>query len=154
MKRALLFTTLIAWSAMASAVVYKWSDADGKVHFGDRPPDGVKAEVVEILGARPGSAPPPPPAPSAQPARTATSSQAGTGNPKAGTQPVDPDTAAAARAAQCDAAQTRLKQLIESRHLYKVGENGERQYLTSEQIDAERADAQSEVTQVCGQTGN
>ena len=32
---------------MASAVVYKWVDAQGKVQYGDRPPDGVHAEVVE-----------------------------------------------------------------------------------------------------------
>ena len=80
MKRALLFTALIAWSAMASAVVYKWSDADGKVHFGDRPPDGVKAEVVEILGARQSSTPSPPPAPSPQAARAAAPTQAGAAN--------------------------------------------------------------------------
>ena len=50
MKRLLLFAALIAWSGMASAVVYKWVDAQGKVQYGDRPPDGVNAEVVELLG--------------------------------------------------------------------------------------------------------
>lgn len=152
MKRALLFTTLIAWSAMASAVVYKWTDVDGKVHFGDRPPDGVKAEVVEILGARPGTTPSPPPAPSPQAARSPGNAQAGAAGTKASTPAVDPDEAAASKAAQCDAAQARLKQLLDGRHLYKTGENGEREYLTSEQIDAERADAKSEVAQVCGQS--
>ena len=49
MKRLLLFAALIAWSGMASAVVYKWVDAQGKVQYGDRPPDGVHAEVVELL---------------------------------------------------------------------------------------------------------
>jgi hypothetical protein len=47
MKRLLLFAALIAWSGMASAVVYKWVDAQGKLQYGDRPPDGVHAEVVE-----------------------------------------------------------------------------------------------------------
>jgi hypothetical protein len=50
MKRVLLCAALIAWSGMASAVVYKWVDAQGKVQYGDRPPDGVHAEVVEGLG--------------------------------------------------------------------------------------------------------
>ena len=152
MKRALLFTALIVWSAMASAVVYKWTDADGKVHFGDRPPDGVKAEVVELLGSRQPSPPPPPPA--ARPAATsgAATSQAAAAAAKAAAQPVDPDAAAAARAAQCDAAQARLKQLTEGRHLFKTGTNGEREYLTSDQINAERADASAEIAQVCGST--
>ena len=39
---------------MASAVVYKWVDAQGKVQYGDRPPDGVHAEVVELLGTHTG----------------------------------------------------------------------------------------------------
>ena len=51
MKRLLLFAALIAWSGMAGAVVYKWLDAQGKVQYGDRPPNGVHAEVVEGLGA-------------------------------------------------------------------------------------------------------
>jgi len=50
MKRLLLFAALVAWSGMAGAVVYKWVDAQGKVQYGDRPPDGVHAEVVALLG--------------------------------------------------------------------------------------------------------
>jgi len=49
MKRLLLFAALIVWSGMASAVVYKWVDAQGKLQYGDRPPDGVHAEIVELL---------------------------------------------------------------------------------------------------------
>jgi len=139
MKRVLLFTALIVWSALASAVVYKWSDADGKVHYGDRPPDGVKAEIVEGLGINTHFAAP---APAPAPARAA-----------AKDKPVDPATAdaqAAAREQQCTAAQARLKQVNEGRHLFKAGPDGTRDYLTSQQIDAERADAKKEVDTVCG----
>jgi hypothetical protein len=143
MKRVLLFTALIIWSAVASAVVYKWSDAEGKVHYGDRPPDGVKAEIVEGLGthvyAQAASAPAPARA-TAQPAAAAKD------------KPLDAaaqDAATAAREQQCASAQARLKQLNEGRHLFKAGPNGERDYLTSDQIDAERADAKKEVDTVC-----
>ncbi len=51
MKRVILCALLMAWSTLASAVVYKWVDAQGKTQYGDRPPDGVHAEVVEGLGA-------------------------------------------------------------------------------------------------------
>jgi hypothetical protein len=51
MKRVLLCAVLMAWSTLASAVVYKWVDAQGKIQYGDRPPDGVHAEVVEGLGS-------------------------------------------------------------------------------------------------------
>ena len=56
MKRLLVCAALIAWSSLASAVVYKWTDAQGKLQYGDRPPDGVHAEVVELLGTHPSTA--------------------------------------------------------------------------------------------------
>ena len=43
-----------------------------------------------------------------------------------------------------------MKQLNEGRHLFRTGANGERDYLTSDQIDSERADAKKEVDTVCG----
>jgi hypothetical protein len=140
MKRVLLFTALIIWSAIASAVVYKWSDAEGKVHYGDRPPDGVKAEIVEGLGTHVST----PAISSRAPAQNAAATK---------DKPLDAtaqDAASAAHEAQCTAAQARLKQASEGRHLFKPGPNGEHEYLTSDQIDAERADAKKEVDTVCG----
>jgi hypothetical protein len=148
MKRVLLFAALIVWSAVASAVVYKWTDAQGNVHYGDQPPNGVKAEIVEGLGTHISSlngAPPPAPArPASQPAAA--------GAP-AKDKPFDAaaaDDATAARAKQCADAQARMKQLNEGRHLFRTGPTGERDYLTSDQIDSERADAKKEVDTVCG----
>ena len=39
--------------------------------------------------------------------------------------------------------------MIEGRRLYKTGANGERQYLTSEEIDSERVNAKREVDSIC-----
>jgi hypothetical protein len=142
MKRVLLCALLMGWSAMASAVVYKWVDAQGKLQYGDRPPDGVHAEVVELLGIHSGHpaantavsgadkpAAPPPPANNAKKA-------------------VDSDVAQS-REKQCAEAQDRYKKLIEGRRLYKTGENGERQYLTSDEIDSERVNAKRDVDETC-----
>lgn len=35
-------------SAAFATGVYKWTDADGRVHFGDRPPEGAAAQEVKI----------------------------------------------------------------------------------------------------------
>ena len=76
MKRVLLCAVLLAWSGLASAVVYKWIDAQGKVQYGDRPPDGVHAEIVEGLGTHGTRSelarPPVASATSSQPARSLT----------------------------------------------------------------------------------
>ncbi len=144
MKRVLLCAVLIAWSGMASAVVYKWVDAQGKVQYGDRPPDGVHAEVVEGLGTHAGH---PTNAPAPTPQKTAVVNPTASAAKKA----VDEDVAQT-REKQCAEAQERYKKLIEGRHLYKAGPDGERQYLSSEEIDAERLTQKQELDAVCNGT--
>ena len=143
MKRLLLCAALLAWSGLASAFVYKWVDAEGKIHYGDRPPDGVHAELVDLLGThesragRPNSGTPAPDSKTAAP-------DAGDATKKA----VEEDVATA-HEKQCADAQARYKQLIEGRKLYKTGADGERQYLTSDEIDAMRLSAKQDVDTNC-----
>ena len=148
MKRLLLLAALIAWSGMASAVVYKWVDAQGKLQYGDRPPDGVHAEVVELLGQHPGTArTAPTPAPQA-PARGAVNPV----NKDADDKKVVAQDVAQSRDKQCTDAQERYKKLIEGRRLYKTGPEGERQFMTSEEIDTERLNAKRDVDNICNST--
>ncbi len=143
MKRLMLFAALIAWSGMASAVVYKWIDSQGKVQYGDNPPDGVHAEVVEGLGTHPARQPSdtPRPNPASAPLKPAAIDDA--------TKKQVADDVAQARDKQCADAQDRYKKLIEGRRLYKTGPNGEREYMTSEEIDKERLDAKNDVDAIC-----
>jgi hypothetical protein len=143
MKRVLVCALLIAWSGLASAVVYKWVDAKGAVHYGDHPPDGVTAEVVEGLGTH--SSRPAPPAPTPIP----TSADAKTAPDPKVKQAVDADVAAA-REKNCTDAQQRYQKLIDGRKIYTTGDDGQRQYLSSEQIDAARLAAKSDVDSYCG----
>jgi Domain of unknown function (DUF4124) len=148
MKRLLLFAALIAWSGMASAVVYKWVDAQGKLQYGDRPPDGVHAEVVELLGTHVGTS------------HNATASAPATASRvAANTSPKEDDTkravdqdVAQTRDKQCTDAQDRYKKLIEGRRIYKTGPDGERQYMTSDEIDSERLNAKRDIDIICNST--
>ncbi len=149
MKRLLLFAALIAWSGIASAVVYKWVDAQGKLQYGDRPPDGVHAEVVELLGTHAAS-----PSTRAAPAASSSSTPKTANNsPKADDikRAVDEDVAQS-RDKQCVDAQERYKKLIEGRKIYKTGPDGERQYMTSEEIDSERLNAKRDIDSICNST--
>jgi Domain of unknown function (DUF4124) len=153
MKRLLLFAALIAWSGMASAVVYKWTDAQGKVQYGDRPPDGVHAEVVELLGTHAASAASArnaaPTAPQSAPlANNAAPRPAATPKDLDDKKAVDQDVAQT-RDKQCTDAQDRYKKLIEGRRLYKTAADGGRQYMTSEEIDTERLNAKRDVDNIC-----
>jgi len=126
---------------MASAIVYKWVDAGGKVQYGDRPPDGVPVEVVEMPGSHAAQSD------SQRPAAAATSAQANTQG-DAVKKAVDSDVEQA-RQKQCAEAQDRYKKLIEGRKIYKTADDGERQYLSSEEIDAARLAAKQDVDSTC-----
>jgi len=149
MKRVFFCAALLAWSGMASAVVYKWVDAQGKVQYGDSPPDGVHAEVVELLGthnSRSASSAPTPKAPAGS----------GTQTPHDNSetkQAVDQDVAAT-REKQCADAQAEYKKLIEGRRLYKNGDNGEKEFLSSDEIDAARVNAKQQVDALCGSSSD
>jgi Domain of unknown function (DUF4124) len=149
MKRLLLFAALIAWSGMASAVVYKWVDAQGKVQYGDRPPDGVHAEIVEMLGSHAARQ-------ASEAAKPDSSASASSAAKPAATESAArkqvADDVAQARDKQCSDAQERYKKLIEGRRLYKTGANGEREYLSSEEIDKERIEAKNDVDAICNST--
>jgi hypothetical protein len=150
MKRVLLCVALIAWSGMASAVVYKWVDAQGKLQYGDRPPDGVHAEVVEMPGShsRTGPAPVPQAKPPGSTLQSSNTSPANAAT-QADAQKAVADDVAQTRDKQCADAQERYKKLIEGRKLYKAGPNGERQYLSSEEIDSERVNAKRDADTIC-----
>jgi hypothetical protein len=145
MKRVLLFAALIAWSGIAGAVVYRWVDAQGKIMYGDRPPDGVHAEVVEMLGTHVARAAPT--KDSAAPSRTGTKTDSGQDD--ASTKKAVDNDVQQVKDQQCAAAQEQYKKLIEGRRIYKTGADGERQYLTSEEIDTQRADAKREIDATC-----
>jgi hypothetical protein len=145
MKRLLLFAALIAWSGMASAVVYKWVDAEGKLQYGDTPPDGVHAEVVELLIPRPASTRSASPTPATANASVPASKDSDA--KKAVAQDV-----AQVRDKQCAEAQDHYKKMIEGRRLYKTGPDGQRQFMSSEEIDTERLNAKRDVDNICNST--
>jgi len=53
------------------------------------------------------------------------------------------------REKQCAEAQDRYKKLIEGRKLYKTGTDGEREYLSSQEIDSQRLDAKRDLDAIC-----
>jgi hypothetical protein len=55
MRKATLYAAVLiaalvvpATDAMASDNVYRWVDENGNVHFGDKPPEKTKAEIINI----------------------------------------------------------------------------------------------------------
>ena len=148
MKRAAcLCALLLMYSAAAPAAVYKWVDAKGKVEYGDQPPEGVHAELVELAVTHAAQSAPPGDRPGG--GTPAAPTTAATTTAKDGAAQSVQDDVARTREKQCSDAQEQYRKLIEGRRLYKTGADGQREYLTSAEIDSERVSAKLDVDTAC-----
>jgi hypothetical protein len=159
-RQTLALTALAVLGALAlpaAAAVYKWVDPQGVIHYSDLPPPpegkllSVDTSAHTTTSARTSEAPRPAQMPAAATAmRSATTGPAA--SPEAAArlkQTVDSDVSNA-RADQCKQAQEKYANYIRSRRLYKTGANGERIYLTDQELETERLNAKHEVDEFCG----
>lgn len=52
MATRIVFVLLLGWAALASASgVYKWVDEQGRVHYGEKPPERVQAQEMQLKTA-------------------------------------------------------------------------------------------------------
>ena len=139
--------------AVSAGDIYKWTDAEGNVHFGDRPsgaateerlaisshptdPDRVSAIVQASVQARN----------DARTARNEAEAEAREAEPTA----EELRAAEAERKQKCNTYKERLEKFVTSRRLYREDENGERAYLDEEETLAARARVQEQVLEFCG----
>lgn len=157
-RAALCLAPLLA-AAVVEADVYKWIDADGHVHFTDRPPPSEGRLVSVGQSAR--TVTPTPTETAAEPPQTT--------NPAVTQAPARPaappaDAAAAARlkarvaadvaaeqAAACQAARERYQHIISARHLFRSTGQSDRVYLSDAEIETARIQARRDVEELCGQ---
>lgn len=151
-SRALAALIAVLAAPLALATIYKWSDADGAIHYTDRPPPaGAKLIAVEDASVQRERAPRPIPV---APVAGGTTGTAGSPAPTTGNeaklkQAVAQDVAKASEQA-CKDAQQRYSNYIASRRLYREGPNKERVYLSETELETERLNARREVDDVCG----
>ena len=133
------------------ASVYKWVDSQGVPHFSDQPPANSGAQELAIHYNKTDRA-------ALQASQKAKADLNTAADTRKGLE-ADADAAAEAdrqkvlaeRETNCKAAKDRVEKYNNALRLYKPGPNGERVYLTSEELDVERADANRAVEQSCGQ---
>jgi len=138
----------VAAVAQESAV-YKWVDAQGVPHYSDQPPLDVAATEMPIRFRRTDRG--------IIQARSQEKSELEAAAAVREGQEADADAAAEAerqrllaeRANNCKISRDRVAKYNTAMRLYRPGPNGERIYLTNEELDAERADANRAVDQWC-----
>lgn len=144
---AALGLTLAATAVVAGAQVYKWRDAEGVVHYGDRPPagKGTLIDIQEHIGA---------PAPADE---AVSASQLRGDLPVVEIEPLPESEAASAtddrakRQEACANARAKVQQFSDGWRFYSLDGKSERKWLT----EAERAKAEArwrqEVDKWCKQ---
>jgi hypothetical protein len=141
------FAVTLSGAAFADGI-YKWTDADGGVHYEDRPSGGPNDEYVQIASNRTNNAN------VQQRVQDRLDSQASNREAK------DAATADAATAAEeraeienkkkrCEQYRAKLNTMVQSQRLYREDKNGERIYLDEDQKRQAREHAETLIHQNC-----
>jgi hypothetical protein len=144
-------SSMIPAAGAQEASVYRWVDAHGIVHYSDQPAADSAAEELPIRYRKTDR--------SAVQARLKAKSELEAAGAVREGQESDAEAAAdadrkkllAEREANCKTAKDRVAKYTNALRLYKPGPNGERVYLTNEELDVERADANRAVEQWCSE---
>lgn len=139
---------LVASCAFASDI-YKWTDEDGTVHYGDRPAAG--SERLDIV-----SRPTDPEAAKASYERFVAAEPEQPASEEAAQPAEEPSLTRAERiqqrqelAEKCADARERLQRHLVARRIYRVNDAGERVYLDDAQTQAAKEKAQQKVDEFC-----
>ncbi len=148
----LLVLCIVASTTVAQeASVYKWVDAQGVPHFSDQPPMDSASEELAIRFRKTDKA--------ALQARVKAESELDAATEIREDLAQDADATAKAdrlkvmaeRETVCKAARDRMAKYSTAQRLYKPGADGERIYLTDEELDVERANANRAVEESCSE---
>jgi len=145
---ALLIVGLAMAGAVSAGDIYKWTDSEGNVHFGDRPSGASTEERLTI------STSPTDPDRVRNIVQARNDARAERSVAKAATKAAEPTAeeiraAKAERKEKCSTYKERLQKFVTSRRLYREDENGERVYLDEEETLAARARVQEQVVEYC-----
>ena len=151
MFRSALFViataSLLVGDTALSGEIYKWTDADGNVHYEDRP-IGDDVERLKVIssntdsGAVQASV-------EARHDREAARSEARSKRDEEDQAAAEAEVQAAQRDVKCQESRTRMQTYLQSRRLYKQDDAGERVYLDEDQTMQARADAQEMIQKYC-----
>ena len=148
MRRAL---TILAFATLAglagAAEIYKWTDAEGKVHFSDSPPPGVSDAVKVSIASAP-----------TDPARLehldqqaeVRAKQSAMEDQLRDSQQKRTGEEAATKQQDCDAARKRYESVQYSRKFASTAKDGKEDWLSGADADKMKADIRAKMDEACG----
>ena len=149
-KLAIATVSMLAIVAAHTAIagdIYKWTDAEGNVHYGDKPAgdqpervavDSQPTDPARIQAATQARA-------DSRTARSEAAAAAAASAPSAEQLQAE----AAERAERCTSVRAQMQQLVTSRRLYREDANGERVYLDESETIAARERVENQISEFC-----
>ncbi len=145
---ALLLTlALCAVSTTAAGQIYKWTDEEGNVHFTDKPV-AEQAERVEIQSRRTDADKVQAQVQARADAAAKAAEEQAAATPQGPTEE-ELQARAEERAKQCTKYREKLQRFVQSRRIYREDENGERVYLSDDEMQEAREKVENQVQEYC-----
>ncbi len=149
LKICLAALALSVSGAVVAEEIYKWTDAEGNVHYEDRPSGNATEERLQVTYNRTNKA--------AVDSRVqkrvdyqAAREEARSEAQKAKLAADEERAAAEAKAAKCTDYRAKMKTMLEARRVYREDENGERVYLDDAARAEARQKAEEQIKEYCG----
>lgn len=144
----LTVTTAVLAGGTAAADVYKYRDEKGNIQYTDKPPElpaerlNVKSQRTDVVAVQERAA-------AEQKQRDAASEQQQQARTQSADQKAADQLTAKDKAERCVKARERYDKYMTSQRLYEQGADGERRYLSDEELDAARARAKTAMDDLC-----
>ena len=145
---ALVVMAVTAGSGAMANEIYKWTDEDGTVHYGDRPTGDVTEERVALTYRRTTSASVERQV-QAMADYGAAREEANAARSDAAQQAAEAKAEEEARKQRCEKYRAQLETMLQARRLYREDENGERDYLDDQQRQEARTKAEELIAENC-----
>jgi len=153
MKHYRLVLTVAMAALMASgmavaAEIYKWTDADGNVHYEDRPTGGAVVERLDVVSNNTDNTVVLARLDAVRKARDSARQVASEAPPEMSKAEIRAEQEQ--RQAQCQMYRDRLDGFLRSQRLYTQNDAGDRQYLGEDEVMAARSRVEEQIQEYCG----
>lgn len=144
MKRVIILAVVCAFAPLAGADLYKYVDKDGKTVYSDQPPPKGEAKAIHIAPL-----PPPPPPTESYVERDKALEKGREKEHEKEKKAQHEAEVAKAKAERCSQARRAYQTYAEGGRILTY-KNGEREYMSDEEIESARAKAKKDVDEACG----
>lgn len=139
---------LLASGLAVGGEIYKWTDADGYVHYEDRPIGKTDMQHVDIISRNTDNSVVQARLDADRKARATARQVASEATPEMTREEVRAEQKA--RQEKCQAYRGQLEAFLRSNRLYKEEDGGDRRYLSEDEVMAARSRVEGQIQEYCG----